>query len=102
MMTLGARADLIAGCRQAIAEFCDPPSLVIFDVGEAEIVLRGALERSSGEARLPCHHLLDLPGELEVLVGDALGGMVHQADLDPGVGSGDVRVMPGRFRKMAD
>src|SRR5581483_213202 len=46
--------------------------------------------------------LLDLLGEIEVLVGDALGGVVLEPHLDPGIGGGDVGMVPGRLGEMAD
>src|SRR3954451_20794695 len=54
--------------------------LVVPDVGGAEVVLRRALERAALDPGLPGDHLLDLPGEREVAVGNPLGCMVLQAD----------------------
>ena len=48
------------------------------------------------------HDLLDLLRQLEVLVGDALGGVILQSHLDPGVGRGDVRMVPRRLGQMTD
>src|SRR5258707_145066 len=77
------------------------PGLVVFDIGEALILARRAFERAV-RAGSPEHHLLDLPRELEILVGDALGGMVLEPHLDPGIRGGDVRVVPRGFGEMAD
>src|SRR5262249_47101333 len=76
-------------------------SLVIFQVGEALILFRSAFERAPLLAGLPMHDLLDLLGEIEILVGDAFGRMVLQADLHPRVGRGDVGMMPGRLGEVA-
>src|SRR6478752_3026737 len=76
--------------------------LVVLDIGEAHVVGRGAFQRAALKRRLPVHHVLDLLGEREILVGDALGGVVHQPDLDPGIGGGVVGMMPGGLGEMAD
>src|SRR6201999_2651112 len=39
---------------------------------------------------------------LEILVGDAFGRVVLQAHLDPGIGGGDVGMVPGGLGEMAD
>src|SRR5579872_255850 len=75
--------------------------LVVFDVGEALILVRRPLERTAF-AGPPRDDLLDLPSELEILVGHAFGSMVHEAHLDPGVGRRDVGMMPRRLGKMTD
>src|SRR5436190_251225 len=51
--------------------------LVVLDVGEALVVVGRPFERAA-LAGSPVDDLLDLAGELEILVGDPLGGMVHQ------------------------
>src|SRR5215510_11070679 len=76
--------------------------LVVLDIGEALIRLRRALERTSLLARLPVDHVLDLLRQLEVLVGDALGRMVLEADFHPRIGRRDVGVMPRGLGEMAD
>src|SRR5258708_18128778 len=48
------------------------------------------------------NNVFDLPGQLEVLVRDALGGMVMEADFHPRIRGGDIRMMPGGLREMAD
>src|SRR5689334_11205376 len=75
---------------------------VIFDIGEARIVGRRPLEGAALLAWLPRHDVLDLLGELEVLVGHALGGVVHQPDLDPGIGGGEVGMVPGGLGEVTD
>src|SRR5271154_1547660 len=40
--------------------------------------------------------------EFEVLVGDPLGGVVHEPNLDPRVRCRDIRVMPCRLGEMTD
>src|SRR5215469_14990998 len=77
-------------------------SVVVFQIRETLILFRRALERTAPFARLPMHDIFDLLGELEILVGDALGRMVLQAHLDPRIGGRDIGMMPGRLRKMAD
>src|SRR6185312_8672142 len=76
--------------------------LVVFDIGEA-LVLRGrAFQRAAGLAGLPVHDVLDLPRQFEILVGDALGGVILQPHLDPGIGCGDVGMVPRCLGEMAD
>src|SRR5439155_16385448 len=84
--------------RQAQSSYC---SVVIFDVGEALVAVGRPLQPGAFLARLPLHHVLDLACEREVLVGDALGRVVLQPDLDPGVGRGDVGVMPRGLGEVA-
>src|SRR6201999_1456843 len=76
--------------------------LVVFDVGEARVLMRRAFKRAAGLLGLPVDNVLDLLGELEVLVGDALGSVILQANFDPGVRRGDVRMVPCCFGEMAD
>ena len=71
------------------------PSIVLH-VGEALVPLRRAFERPA-RLRPPLDHLLDLARQRQILAGDALGRMRLQAHLDPGVGGGKVRVVPGRL-----
>src|SRR5579872_6560961 len=75
--------------------------VVVFDIGEPLVAGRGPFERSL-LIGTPGDELLDLSGELEVLVGDPLGGVGLQLDLDPRIGSGDIRMMPGGLGEMAD
>ena len=51
---------------------------------------------------LPMDHVLDLLGQLEIFVGDALGSMVLQAHLDPCIGGGDVGMVPSGLGEMTD
>src|SRR5215470_9768253 len=51
---------------------------VVFDIGEALILVGRTFERAALAARLPRDHVLDLLRQLEILVGDALGGVVLQ------------------------
>ena len=53
-----------------------PNLLVVFDVGEACILLRRTFQRSTVFGGLPLNDLFDLFGQLEILVGDALGRVV--------------------------
>ena len=62
-----------------------PTLLVVFDVGEACILLRCTFERTAVLGRLPLNHFFDLLGQFEILVGYSLGRVVLQAHLDPGV-----------------
>src|SRR5918994_5322517 len=66
------------------------PSLVVFDIGESLVRLGRAFQRAAFARRLPLDDVLDLFRQFEILVGDAFGRVVHQANLDPGIGSGDV------------
>ena len=75
-------------------------SAIVLDVSEPGVALRRALQCPTN--RPPLHDILDAGGEFEVLVGDALGGMRHQPDFDPGIGEGHVRVVPGGLGKVAD
>src|SRR3984957_14254458 len=59
-----------------------PDLVVVFQVREALILFRRALECPARLAGLPVHDVFDLLGEFEILVGDPLGGVVLQADLD--------------------
>jgi hypothetical protein len=66
--------------------FSPPLSLlVVFDVGEACILLWCTFKRSAGFGRLPMNDFFDLFGQLEILVGYSFGGVVLQAHLDPSV-----------------
>ena len=40
--------------------------------------------------------------KIEILIGDAFGGMVHELDHDESIGGRDIRVVPRRLRQMAD
>src|SRR5690606_25866821 len=79
----------------------DPGTSVIFYVGEALIGGR-AFEHVAFLRGLPGNDLFDLLRQFEVFVGDAFRRMGDEAHLDPGVGRGNVRVMPGRLCEMAD
>ena len=48
------------------------------------------------------HNIFDLLCKLKILVRDSLRGMVLQSNLDPGIGRGDVRMMPRRLGEMTD
>src|SRR5688572_22934198 len=64
---------------QASAFMAVPPehvSAVIFDISEALVAGGSAFQRAALLARLPLDDLLDLAGELKILVGDALRRMV--------------------------
>ena len=63
------------------------------------IILGAAAALAGG---LPVDDLLDPAGKREVLVGDAVGGMVPEPHLDGVVGGGDVGMVPGGFRQVAD
>ena len=69
-------------------------SAVVFEVGEALILLRRAFERAALLPRLPMNDVLNLFRQLKVFVGDAFGSVILESDFDPGVGRGDVRMMP--------
>src|SRR5271154_7523237 len=90
-----ARADVLAAANYCIQS-------VVFDVGEPLICFWGSLQCAAGLSRLPLNDLLDFTREFEVLVGDPLGGMVHEPNLDPGVRRRDIRVMPCRLGEMPD
>ena len=64
---------------------CRLTLLVVFDVGEACILLWCTFKRSAGFGRLPMNDLFDLFGQFEILVGYSFGGVVLQAHLDPSV-----------------
>src|SRR5262245_2215874 len=74
--------------------------VVVLDIGEALIRRRCAFERATGLAGLPLNHVFDSFGQFEILIGHALGGVVHQSHFNPGIGSCDVRMMPGGLRQM--
>src|ERR1700733_3383836 len=76
--------------------------VVILDIGESLIAARRPLKRAALFARAPRDEVLDLASEFEVLVGDSLRAVVLQFHLNPGVGRGNIRMMPGGLRKMAD
>ena len=74
---------------------CRLTLLVVFDVGEALDLVAGVPSSAPPVlAGLPVHDLLDLLRQLEILVGDALGGVVLQPHLDPSIGGGDVGMVP--------
>src|SRR5215510_4107014 len=52
--------------------------VVVLDIGEALIRRRCAFERAASLAGLPLNHVFDFSGQLEILVGHALGRVVHQ------------------------
>src|SRR5262249_54746589 len=66
-----------------------PQRSIVLDVSEALVGRRRPFERASLLGRLPLDDVLDLSRQLEILVGDALRGVVHQPHFDPGVGCGD-------------
>src|SRR5271168_1672786 len=90
-----ARADVLAAANYCIQS-------VIFDVGEPLIRFRRSLQCAAGFPRPPLNHFLDFFRELEVLVRDPLGGVVHEPNLDPRVRRRDIRVMPCRLGEMTD
>src|SRR5438876_11204575 len=67
----------------------------------AHPLVRRSLQRRAG-SRPPHHRLLDLPGQLEVPLRDAVRGVV--AELDPHLPPGDleVGVVPGGLGEVAD
>src|SRR6202161_2657037 len=76
--------------------------VVVPDIGESLISRRRPFERAALLAGTPRDEVLDLARKFEVLVGDPLGAMVLQLHLDPGVGRGDIGMMPGGLREVAD
>src|SRR5271163_706116 len=76
--------------------------VVVLDIGEPLIAARRPFERAALLAGPPRDEVLDLARQFEVLVGDPLGAMVLQFHLDPCVGRGDIRVMPGGLSEVAD
>src|SRR5271156_5686094 len=76
--------------------------VVVLDIGEPLIAGRGPFERAALLAGTPRDEVLDLASQLEILVGDPLGAMVLQLHLDPSVGRGDIGMMPGGLREVAD
>src|SRR5262249_54249509 len=77
-------------------------SIVVFDIGEPLILLRSAFQRSAFAGRLPLDDVLNLLRKFKILIGNSFGGVILQPDLDPGIGCGDIRMVPGGFGKMAD
>src|SRR5262245_58599676 len=71
-------------------------SSVILDVGEALILLRRAFERAPFLAGTPVDGLLNFLRQIEILVRYPFSGVILQTDLDPRVGRGDIRMVPGR------
>ena len=67
------RMQTTAACRSA----------VVFEVGEALILLRSAFERAALLPRLPMNDVLNLFRQLEVFVGDAFGGVILEFGLRP-------------------
>src|SRR3984957_15318891 len=90
-----ARADVLAAANYCIQS-------VVFDVGEPLIRFRRSLQCAAGFPRPPLNHFLDFFRELEVLVGDPLGGVVHEPNFDPRVRRRDIRMMPCRLGEMTD
>ena len=68
---------------------------VIFNIRKALILLRSSFQSSVRFCGLPLHNIFDLLGQFKVLVRDPLRGMILQANLNPGIGRGDVRMVPG-------
>lgn len=66
------------------------------------IRLRRALQSPTCLARSPADDALNLFGEFEVLVGDALRVVGHQFDLKPCIGGRNIRMMPCGLGQMAD
>src|ERR1700735_3248911 len=77
-------------------------SVVVFDIGEALILVWRAFQRSAFAGRLPMDDVLYLLCQLEVLIGNSFGGVILQPDFDPGVGCGDIRMVPSGFGKMTN
>src|SRR6516165_6568282 len=71
-------------------------SRAVIYIGKARI-FGCAFERAAFLARLPEDNVLDLPGEFEILVRDALGRMSPQGNLDRGIGNQEIRMMPSRL-----
>src|ERR1700735_2600034 len=76
--------------------------VVVFNIGEPLIAGRRPFERAALFARAPRDEVLDFASQLEVLIGDALGAMVLQFHLDPGVGRSNIGMMPGGLREVTD
>src|SRR5579871_811807 len=76
-------------------------ALIVFQIRESKIGLRRALERAPSLGA-PSQHLFDLARQGEILVRDALSIMRDETDLEPGVGSGDIGMMPRCFRQMSN
>src|SRR3984885_1464727 len=76
--------------------------VIVLDIGEALIARRRPFERAALLAGTPRDEIFDLARKFEVLVGNSFRAVVLQFDLDPRVGRGDIRMMPGGLREMAD
>src|SRR3984885_6277212 len=76
--------------------------VIVLDIGEPLIAGWRPLERAALPAGTPRDEVFNLARKFEVLVGNSFRAVVLQFDLDPRVGRGDIRMMPGRLREMAD
>src|SRR5829696_3031829 len=74
--------------------------MALFWLPRAHPLVRRALERAAG--RPPERDLLDLPGELEVLVGDAAGRVVLELHREPAPGHRQIGVVVRGLGQVAD
>src|SRR5262249_50927255 len=77
-------------------------SIVIFDISKALIRVRRTFEGPALVTRLPVDDILHLLRQFEVLVGNSLGGVIFQPHLDPGIGRGDIWMVPRSLGKMTN
>src|SRR3984893_6502436 len=71
----------------------------VIEVGKT-LIRGGPLQSAASLAGLPKHDLLDLFRQFEILVRDPLGGMVLEADFDPSVRGGEIRMVPSGLGQM--
>src|SRR5262249_51841034 len=102
VLPAGLRSTRVLSLRFSIEDGHTGRSIVIFDIGEALILVWCTLQRPAFICRLPLDDILYLLRQLEVLIGNYLGSVILQTHFDPGVGCGDIRMMPCRFGKMTN